>query len=136
MNRKLTDKVKKKIMADHLLGVSGRQIAIRYGLSATTVSRVLRGDPAATKRLSEAQEQNTLEMIAYMSEQKGRAQKLMSAIIDAIDDPDKLARANVRDLATAYGIIADKFISVGPKNDEATLARAREILGGVDGVIK
>lgn len=136
VNRKLTDKVRKKIMADHLLGNSTRQIAARYNLSASTVGRVIRGEPDTKRRLVEQQEHNTLEMLAYMSEQKGRAQELMTRILNAIDDPDKLGRANVRDLATAYGIIADKFISIAPKNDERTLERAKEILGAVDGVIK
>lgn len=49
-------------------------------------------------------------MLAYLDAQKGSVQKLLTSIVEAINDPEKLQRANVRDLATAYGIFADKYL--------------------------
>jgi hypothetical protein len=75
-------------------------------------------------------------MLEYMDGQKGKAQELLTRIIEALGNPEKLARANVRDLATAYGIIADKFIQTSPKANDEALRKAAEILGGINAVIK
>jgi IS30 family transposase len=133
---RLTDKRRKQIITDRAAGLSLRQLAEKYGTSKTTVQRVLARDPETVRKVTAKKEANTLEMLQYMDAQKGKAQELLSKIIDALGDPDKLARANVRDLATAYGIIADKFIQTAPTGGEDLLARAREMLGGIDGVIK
>lgn len=133
---KLSDKDRKRIIADRASGMIYRQMAERYHVSITTIKRVCNGDPETAKKVKAKKEANTLEMLAYMDAQKGKAQELLSKILEALGDPDKLARANVRDLATAYGIIADKFIQTAPTGGDDVLARAREMLGGIDGVIK
>lgn len=132
---KLSDKDKKKIVIDRVNGQSLRKIAEKYHVSDTTIRRVLKGDPKTSEKVAAKKEANTLEMLAYMDAQKGKAQELLSKILEALGDPDKLARSNVRDLATAYGIIADKFIQTAPTGGDDVLARAREMLGGIDGVI-
>lgn len=133
---KLTDKDKKKIIVERSDGASLSRLAEKYHVSKTTISRVCTGDPETQRRVTAKKEQNTLDMLAYMDGQKGKAQELLSKIIEALGDPEKLARANVRDLATAYGIIADKFIGAAPTSSEDALRRAREILGAINGVIK
>lgn len=132
---KLSDKDKKKIVIDRVNGQSLRKIAEKYHVSDTTIRRVLKGDPKTSEKVAAKKEANTMEMLAYMDAQKGKAQELLSKILEALGDPDKLARSNVRDLATAYGIIADKFIQTAPTGGDDVLARAREMLGGIDGVI-
>lgn len=133
---RLTGKKRKQIIADRVEGMSFRKIAAKYGISDYAVRKIVKSDPGFTQKIAQKKEQDTLEMLEYMDQQKTSAQKLLSAIIEALNDPEKLARANVRDLATAYGIIADKFIQAAPKNGDEILQKAREILGGVDGVIK
>ena len=116
--------------------MSIRKLAEKYGVSRYAVELAIKSDPEFSQKMTQKKEQDTLEMLEYMDRQKTNAQKLLSAIIEALNDPEKLARANVRDLATAYGIIADKFIQASPKNGDEILQKAREILGGIDGVIK
>lgn len=136
MAARLTDKQRKNIIADRADGLSLRQLAAKYGVSHSTVKNTLDRDSETVQICTHKKEENTLEMLAYMDAQKGKAQELLSKIIDALGDPDKLARANVRDLATAYGIIADKFLAAQPKERDEVLARAVEILGGISGAIK
>ena len=132
----LSDKTKKAIIAAKVEGIPVRKIAELYHVSPTTVQSVVKASPEIKARAEKKKEQNTLEMLAYMDVQKGKAQRLLTAILEALSDPEKLARANIRDLATAYGIITDKFIQAAPHTDDATLVKAREILGGIDGAIK
>lgn len=135
MAARLTDKQRKQIIADRADGLSLRKLAEKYGVSHSTIKNTLDRDGETVQICTHKKEANTLEMLVYMDAQKGKAQELLSKILEALGDPDKLARSNVRDLATAYGIIADKFIQTAPTGGDDVLARAREMLGGIDGVI-
>lgn len=133
---KLTPKQKKRIIADHVDGISNVQIAKKFGVSETTIRRVLKSDPETAKLVEEKKQQNTLDMLAYMDGQKGYAQEVLRNILEALNDPEKLKRANVRDLSTAYGIIVDKFCGAAPKQNDELLSKAKEILNGVASVIE
>ena len=134
--RKLTDRQKKQMIVDHAEGMAFREIGRKYGVSDTTVRRVCKSDPDMSRLVAEKKEQNTLDMLAYMEGQKPKIQRLLSNILEAMDDPAKLARTNPRDLATAYGIIYDKMTASAPKTNDEYLNKAREILGKIDGVIE
>ena len=133
--RKLTDRQKKQMIVDHAEGMAFREIGRKYGVSDTTVRRVCKSDPETSRIVAEKKEQNTLDMLAYMEGQKPKIQKLLANILEAMDDPAKLARTNPRDLATAYGIIYDKITASAPKTNEEYLQKARDILGNIHGVI-
>ena len=133
---KLTDKQKKKIIARYVETTNYRQVAREFGISEASVRNYVKSAPEVSKLCAQKKEENTLDMFKYMEGQKGKVQELLSNIVVAMNDPEKLARANVRDLATAYGIIFDKITQSGPKASDELLQRAREILGGIDGVIK
>lgn len=134
--RKLTDRQKKQMIVDHAEGMAFREIGRKYGVSDTTVRRVCKSDPETSRIVAEKKEQNTLDMLAYMEGQKPKIQKLLANILEAMDDPAKLARTNPRDLATAYGIIYDKITASAPKTNEEYLQKARDILGNIHGVIE
>lgn len=134
---KLNDRQKKQIIADRAQGLSLKKLAVKYGVSKTTIGRVCQNDPETGKKVALKKEQNTLDMLAYMDQQKEYAQDVLKNILVALNDPEKLKRANVRDLSTAFGIIVDKFVGTEPKNaSDELLQKAKEILGGFDGVIK
>ena len=134
--RKLTDRQKKQMIVDRAEGMTFESIANKYGVSTTTAQRVIKGDPETAKKVQEKKDENTLDMLQYMDCQKPKIQSLLANIIEALNDPEKLKRANVRDLATAYGIIYDKITASAPKTNDELLNKAREVLGGVHGVIE
>ena len=116
---KLSDKQKKQIIADRVGGLSLRKIASKYHVSEPTIRRVLKKNPEVTQRVADKKEQNTLDMLEFLNLQKGQAQETVKNILEAINDPDKLARTNPRDLATALGIIIDKFLNNTPQRAAA-----------------
>ena len=136
MATRLTDKQHKQILARYVECGNLKQVAREFGVSDTTIKRHIVKDGDTLQKAARKKEENTLDMLKYMDSQKGAAQKLLTNIIIALDNPDKLAKTNPRDLATAYGIIFDKFTQIGPKSSDELLQRAKEILGGIDGVIK
>ena len=134
--RKLTDRQKKQMIVDRAEGMTFPRIAEKYGVSTTTAQRVIKGDPETVKMVQEKKEQNTLDMLQFMEEQKPKIQELLKHIVEALDDPVKLARTNPRALATAYGIIDDKITASAPKTNDEYLQKARDILGNIHGVIE
>ena len=134
--RKLTDKQHKEMIRRYAETGNYSQVAREFGVSVTTVKRHVDGDSETLKIVNDKKEQNTLDMLAYMEGQKPKIQKLLANILEAMDDPAKLARTNPSDLATAYGIIYDKITASAPKTNEEYLQKARDILGNIHGVIE
>lgn len=115
---KLSDKQKKRIIVERANGKSLTQLAGKFHVSTTTIARVCKQDPETAKMVKQKKEQNTLDMLAFMDEQKNSAQKLLASIIEAMNDPAKLEKANIKDLATAFGIITDKFTKNIPSSEK------------------
>lgn len=135
MAGRLTDVQKQNIIADRVSGMSLRRLADKYDTSVNTIIKTVRSDPELEQKLAIKREQTTKDMFTYMDEQRSSVQALLSAIVEALNDPAKLAKANVRDLATAYGILTDKYTMNRGRNDDDALKKAKEILGGINGVI-
>lgn len=115
---KLTDRQHKKMIARYAECQNYRQVAREFKVSESTVRAHCKKDPDTAQKAAQKKEQNTQEMLAYMDAQKGEAQRVLSLILEAMKTPEKLAKANVRDLATAYGIIADKFLKAVPATEQ------------------
>ena len=134
--RKLTDRQHKEMIMCFAETGNYSQVAREYGVSVTTVKRHVDGDSETLKIVNDKKEQNTLDMIQFMEGQKPKIQELLKNIVEAMNDPVKLARTNPRDLATAYGIIYDKITASAPKTNDEYLQKARDILGNIHGVIE
>ncbi len=110
MGLHLTDKQKKKIIADRLEGLSIRAIAAKHGVSRYAVECAIKSDPAFCQKMTRKKEQNTKEMLDFLDEQKANAQEFIVMAMEALKDEDKLKRTGAQALATAIGIIIDKFV--------------------------
>lgn len=106
----ISDTKRKKIIADRVAGCSIREIAKRHGVSTTTVHKHCKDDSELKHKLTQKQEENTQSVLEYMESQretkKRIADKLLNAIEKKADNLDMFT--NVKDLATAYGILIDK----------------------------
>ena len=63
---KLTDKQRKKIIADRAMGISLRELAERYHVSKTTIQRTLKSDPETVQKIQIRKAENTAEVLAHM----------------------------------------------------------------------
>lgn len=106
---RLTDKQKKNIIADRAAEMSLRQLARKYDVSTTTIYRVLAGNDEVKQLVTQKKKQNTLEMLEYMDSRKGEAQGIIDLYLKKLADPDKLEGATLAQIATALGIVVDKF---------------------------
>lgn len=108
---KLTEEARQKIIADYVITQNKQRTAELNGVSRTTVRRVLA--EADTTELSEKVHQKKAEVTEsvteYVESQGEEVKRLIGKYINALDDEEKLSHANLVQVATALGIVMDKF---------------------------
>ena len=118
MAARLTDKKKKKIVADYLESGSYRATAKKNGVSDNTVKRIVLDCGDFEQKAAQKKEQNTVDILAYMESQKGIVCEILQKGLAALNSPDKLAEASPSQITTALGTLIDKWamISGGPSD--------------------
>lgn len=106
---KLTDKQRKKIIAERVEGATIRALAAKYGVSPYTIQQVLKSDTELTQKCAQKKAENTVSVLAFMDSKKNDVCALIDKLLAAMADDDKLAAATVNQLATAMGIVIDKY---------------------------
>ena len=116
MAARLTDKQKKKIIADYVQLGSYNATAKVNGVSLNTVKKIVQGNADIAEMWNEKKEQNTVDILAYMESQKGLVCEILGKGLEALNDPGKLKGATPAQITTAMGTLIDKWtaISGGP----------------------
>lgn len=126
---KLTDKQKKKIIADYVECQNYSTVAKKHGVSWTTVKNIVSADNSSVKKLEQKKEQNTLDMLDYLATRKDKAQNFVDLCLDAMAKPEKLAAAQVNQISTAMGTVIDKFAPVNSvTSDDDRIFRTDSLL--------
>ena len=112
MAERLTDKKKKKIVADYLETQSINATAKKNGVSWGTVRSVLDGMGEIEEKLEQKKEQNTVDILAYMERQKGIVCEILEKGLAALNSPEKLAEASPTQITTALGTLIDKWAMI------------------------
>lgn len=116
MAARLTDKQKKKIIADYVQLGSYNAVSKINGVSATTVKNVVLKSADFVEKCEQKKEENTADILVYMESQKGLVCEIIGKGLAALNDPEKLAEATPAQITTALGTLIDKWtaISGGP----------------------
>ncbi len=121
---KLTDKQKQEIIASYIECENYSEVARRYNVSDMTVRRLVKNpeNKDVLEKVEQKREENTQEVLKEMSKRNKTKIALIDKIFNAMDK--KLDNVdmftNIKDLATAYGIIMDKELKlkeIDVKND-------------------
>ena len=131
---KLTDLEKKKIIADYVDNQNYSETAKMNNVSDMTVRRIVEGNKEVLKKVEQKKEENTQSTIEYMQTQHETKKRILDKILTAIEtkaeDVDMFT--NIKDLATAYGIILDKELKVlelqRGNADNKELSKVEELL--------
>ena len=133
---KLTDEQKKKIIADYVENQNFSETARINGVDKSTVKRLIDSgyDKDFQQKATQKKQENTQSTIKYMQTQHETKKRILDKILKAIeekaDNIDKFT--NIKDLATAYGIILDKELKVlelNKKNDNnEDLEKVKDIM--------
>ena len=109
MAARLTDRKKKKIIADYIELGSYNATAKKNGVSNHTVKRVVSEVPEMADKIQQKKDENTADILAYMESQKRLGCEIIGKGLSALNDPDKLADATPAQITTAMGTLIDKW---------------------------
>ena len=109
---KLTDKEKKKIIADYIETQNFSETGRMNNVSDMTVRRLVENNEDVLKKVEEKKKENTKDILEYMDNIYEKQKKIidlsLEALIDKLSKPDMFT--NVKDIATVYGVIFDKAL--------------------------
>ena len=124
---KLTDKQKKKIVADYIQTQNYRETARINNVDRETVKKLVNEDKDFSQKLATKKEENTKDILEYMNSIKEKQKRIidlsLQALENKLENPDRFT--NVKDIATVYGVIFDKAlkykeIQIKSKENEET----------------
>lgn len=109
MASRLTDKQKKKILADYLDTGSYNATAERNGVCGHTVKRIVAECPEFSEKLEQKKAENTADILAYMESKRNRVCDILETGLRVL--PDKIENAKTAsEVTTAMGTLIDKWL--------------------------
>lgn len=122
MANRVTDKQKKKIVADYLETGSINSAAKKNGVSWDTAKTAIDAAGDIEKMLEAKKAQNTADIIEYMEKQRGIVCSIIGKGLAILNDDEKLATATPAQITTALGTLIDKFTMIKDlhKDDETS----------------
>ena len=119
MAKRLTDRQKKKIVADYLELGSYNAVAKIHGVSRQTVKNIVTSDTEIGHKLQQKKAENTADVLAYMESLRGLVCEIISKGLAVLNDEEKLREATPAQITTALGTLIDKWTAVsGSAADE------------------
>ena len=111
---KLTDKQKKKIIADYVDNGNYSETARMNNTTDTTVRTIIKDNKdMALKKMEQKKQQNTKDILEYMEETKDKRKKIIDLCLKKMEERlNKDELMNIKDIATAYGVLVDKSLKV------------------------
>lgn len=109
---KLTDKQKKKIIADYIENQNYSLTGRMNKVDTETVRRIVKADKEFAKKSEQKKEEDTRDILEYMNDiTKGQKKVInlsLEVITEMLENRDK--RLTGRDIAMIYGVIFDKAL--------------------------
>ena len=113
MAARLTDRQKKKILADYVQLGSYNATAKINGCSLNTVKHLVQANAEIAELCNQKKEENTADVLSYMESQKNVVCEIIGKGLAVLNDPEKLAEASPSQITTALGTLIDKWAMIG-----------------------
>ena len=114
MAKSITDKIKKKVIADYAIHQNYCEVARMNNISEGSVRRICKDthNEEFTRVVEEKKLQNTKEVLEYMDtiaeDQKCILKLSLNVLKQKLENPDMFT--NIKDVAMVYGVIFDKAV--------------------------
>lgn len=128
MAKHLTDKQKKRIIADYATMGTYASVARKHRISEQTVKRVIIADPKTEEKVGQKRAENTADILQYMERKKDTVNDIIALYLDELKKPERISKASVQSLAVALGIVIDKFTGT-PNEVEKLKAEIAKLRG-------
>lgn len=130
----VTEKERKQIIADYVELKSYNAVTKKYNRSWHTVKKIITADPdGIRKKCEQKKEENMRDILAFMDQRKDVACDVLDRLLQGLGNETIIERSSINQIATAFGIVVDKFALV--QGDSQTLSKAKELLEGVPSAI-
>ena len=136
---KLTDRQKKKIIADYVDNGNYSETARMNNTTDTTVRTIIKENKnMALKKMEQKKEENTQDMLQYLENKKEDKKRVIELCFKALEDklasPDMFT--SIRDIAMVYGILVDKDLKykeiMNNRVKEDKLEKVEELLSKIE----
>jgi hypothetical protein len=133
---KLTDKQKKKIVADYVETNNYSETARINKVNEKTVRRIVKADTEILEKAEQKKKENTETTLQYMQRQHETKKRILDKLLNAIEEKSENIDmfTNIKDLATAYGILLDKELKVAEINLKRNTGNNEEINKGLQNI--
>lgn len=133
MAARLTDRQKKKIIADYVQLGSYNATAKLNGVSKDSVKRIILNCEDFAQKAQQKKEENTADILDYMESQKDDVCKVLGICLNELKKAERYERTPPQQIATTMAILIDKYTASGggPKDEaeEDSLSRSLQELG-------
>lgn len=134
MAARLTDRQKKKILADYTQIGSYNAVAKINGVSDKTVRNLVLKNPDITEKYEQKKEQNTTDILDYMERQRDDVCEVLGICLSELKKAERYEKTPPQQIATTMAILIDKYtvFGGGPRDEaeEDGLSRSLRELGG------
>lgn len=117
----LTDRQKKKIIADYAECENYSQVARKHNVSRNTIKAIVTSDAETAAKCRQKKEQNTTDILEFMDSKKDDVCNIINLYLTELKNTDRLKKASVQSIATSLGIIIDKFTKDSQKKSDTSL---------------
>lgn len=119
MAARLTDRQKKKILADYVQLGSYNATAKINGCALNTVKKLVQDNADIAEQYEQKRMENTQDVLEYMESKKGLVCQIIGKGLAVLNDPEKLAEATPSQITTAIGTLIDKWTMMNKAADKA-----------------
>lgn len=112
MAKRLTDRQRKKLVADYMLMGNYSAVARKHKVSADTVKNAVKSDPDFARKSEQKKEETETDILAYMDEQSNMVKNILGKGLQSLDQ--KIGAASPKEIATIMGILIDKWTKERP----------------------
>lgn len=111
MAARLTDRQKKKIIADYVQLGSYNATAKVNGVSLNTVKKIVQGNAEIAEMCNRKKDENTVDILAYMEGKRKEVCDIIEVGLSVLPDKIKAAKS-ASEVTTALGTLIDKWATV------------------------
>lgn len=124
MAARLTDRQKKRILADYVQMGSFRAVAKAHKVSPTTVKNIVEADPEFKSKCAQKKRANSEAVLAHMDTQRDKVNRIIDIYLDKLLKIDDFDNLKPNQLTTALGTLIDKWTLTGDGKQDSPLMLA------------
>lgn len=116
--KRLNEMEKKAVQIEYAECRNYSAVARKYGVDDKTVKRIIEHDPDFQKKIAEKRKQQEIAILDYMDTKKSVVCDIIDQYLNEFQNPQKIEKAQLHQIATTMGILIDKFtMSDKPKEE-------------------